>query len=184
MGFSWTCPRRFVRQPAPGGGGCRRIAYFAPSFDENTAALAHCYRAPRDAYRTAVRKAGLEEECILAETYDRAACRQTIVDYVRNRGCPDGVLCRNDEMALALYRAMCDLGIRVGRDVLVIGCDGIEDTQYLDCPLSTIALPVLQMCQLAWEFLANRMADPSLPRQHAVLEATLVLRESSRGTRG
>jgi len=67
---------------------------------------------------------------------------------------------------------------------LLVGCDGIQDTQYLECPLSTIVLPVPRMCELAWQFLAKRLADPSAPRQHAVLEAALVPAESSQRSRG
>ena len=67
----------------------------------------------------------------------------------------------------------------MGRDVLLVGCDGIEDGLYLHCPLSTMAFPVARMCELAWEFLERRMADPSAAPQYAVLEAKLEIRESS-----
>ena len=97
--------------------------------------------------------AGLTDEYIHMETDTRAGSRQTLVDYVGKRGCPDGILCRDDETALGAYRAICDLGLRVGRDVLLVGCDGIQDTQYLECPLSTIVMPVPRMCELAWQFL-------------------------------
>jgi LacI family transcriptional regulator len=159
--------------------GCRRIAYFSYLPKNENGVLARCYRAPRNAYRTAIHDAGLEEEYIWMNSDTRAASRRTLVDYVRKHGWPDGILCRDDETAIGAYRAICDLGKRVGRDVLLIGCDGIQDTQYLECPLSTVAAPVERMCELAWEFLANRMANPSAPRQHALVEAALVLRESS-----
>ncbi len=159
--------------------GCRRIAYFSVGPENESAVLAQCYRAPRLAYQAALGDLGLAEEYIYLHAETRAASRQTIIDHVHQHGCPDAILCRDDEMAIGTYRAMCDLEIRVGRDVLLVGCDGIQDTQYLECPLSTIVLPVPRMCELAWQFLAKRMADPSAPRQHVVLEASLMLRESS-----
>jgi LacI family transcriptional regulator len=160
--------------------GCQRIAYCSFVPEQENEVLAQCYRAPREAYQSTVREARLKEEFLWMTTDTRAACRQAFVDYVGKHGCPDGILCRDDETAIGLYRALCDLGLQVGQDVLLIGCDGIQDTQYLECPLSTIALPVSRMCELAWQFLIKRMADPSAPRQQAVLEAALVLRESSR----
>ena len=159
--------------------GCRRIAYLCAGPEDDSDVMVHCYRAPRLAWQAAMQDAGLKEEYIYLDADTRSASRRTVVDYIREHGCPDGILCRDDEMAIGAYRAMCDLGIRIGQDVLLVGCDGIQDTQYLDCPLSTIALPVPRMCELAWQFLARRMADPSAPPQHAVLEAAVVLRESS-----
>lgn len=160
--------------------GCRRIAYACCSPAHESEILAQCYRAPREAYRSVVREAKLKEEFLRMDADTRAVCRKTFVEYVGKHGCPDGILCRDDETAIGVYRAICDLGLQVGRDVLLIGCDGIQDTQYLECPLSTIALPVSQMCELAWQFLATRMSDPSAPQQKAVLEAALVLRDSSK----
>jgi LacI family transcriptional regulator len=165
--------------------GCRRIAYFGFDPGDDNQMFYHCYRAPREAYQAVLREAGLTEEFIPLETDTRAGSRRTLLDYVGKHKCPDGILCRDDETALGTYRALCDLGLRVGRDVLLIGCDGIQDTQYLECPLSTIVMPIPRMCEIAWQFLARRMADPSIARQHVVLEPALTLRESSQrvGTR-
>lgn len=159
--------------------GCRRIAYCSFAPEQESELLAQCFRAPRKAYQTVVHNAGLKDEFISMPTDDRAGCRHAFVDYVGAHGCPDGILCRDDETAIGVYRAMCDLGLHIGQDVLLIGCDDIQDTQYLECPLSTIALPVSRMCELAWQFLVTRMANPTAPRQQAVLEAALVLRQSS-----
>jgi LacI family transcriptional regulator len=159
--------------------GCRRIAYLSNQLENDNDVLAQCYRAPRLAYQAIMKDVGLEEEYVCLDVDTRAASRRTLVDYVKKHGCPDGILCRDDEMAIGAYRAICDLGLRIGRDVLLIGCNGSQDTQYLECPLSTITLPVPRMCQLAWQFLERRMADPSAPLQHAVLEAAVAFRESS-----
>jgi LacI family transcriptional regulator len=159
--------------------GCRRIAYFSLVPENDSEVLAQCFRAPRKAYQEVMRAAGLDEEYIRLDTDTRAASRRTLVDYIRKHGCPDGILCRDDETATGASRALCDLGIRVGQDVLLTGSDGIQETQYTECPLTTIVLPVPRMCDLAWQFLVRRMANPSAPLQHVVLEAALVVRESS-----
>ena len=74
---------------------------------------------------------------------------------------------------------MCDLGIRIGDDVLLIGCDGAEETRFMPCPVSTILLPVRRMCQIAWQFMERRLADPEAERQFETLTAALELRPSS-----
>jgi LacI family transcriptional regulator len=105
--------------------------------------------------------------------------RQAVVEHVRRGGPPDAILCRNDDIAFGVYRALCDLGLTVGEDVLWVGRDGIQETQFLPCPLSTIVLPVAQMCKLAWQFLDARLGDPAARRQEATLQGNLVIRESS-----
>jgi len=39
--------------------------------------------------------------------------------------------------------------------------------------------PVDEMCELAWEFLQNRINDPSIPLQQRTLKPQLVVRASS-----
>lgn len=163
--------------------GCRRIAYCSLAFDEQSDVLATTFAEPRDAYRKLMHERGLSEEWVGLELPTRGIARETIASHIRKNGPPDAILCRNDDLAIGAYRALCDLGLAVGKDVLLVGCDGIQDTQFLHCPLSTIVLPVAEMCQQAWQFLETRMANPSAPRQQAVLEGKLVIRESSEQSR-
>ncbi len=161
--------------------GCRRIAYFyyRPSFPIDTPGLAPMYSAPLEAYRAVMRERKLDETCWPLEIPSRAAARGAVVERIRQDGPPDAILCRNDDLAIGSYRALCDLGLAVGDDVLIVGCDGIQDTQFLHCPLSTIILPVAQMCDQAWQFLDARMAAPTMASQQATLQGSLLIRESS-----
>ncbi len=47
-------------------------------------------------------------------------------------------------------------------------------------PLSTMAQPIARMCEMAWQFLERRLAEPDAPPQRIVLHPTLLLRESTR----
>jgi LacI family transcriptional regulator len=91
----------------------------------------------------------------------------------------DALFCNNDDLALGAYRGLREAGLRVPDDVMLVGCDGIEDMQFLEQPLTTIAIPVEEMCALAWRFLRRRIENPDTPLQHALLQPTLVVRESS-----
>jgi LacI family transcriptional regulator len=103
-----------------------------------------------------------------------------IQDYVRHQGRPEAIFCHADDAALGVYRGLCDLGVRVPEEVALVGCDGIEDTEYLECPLTTLVQPVAAMCATAWQFLQQRLEQPSISPQHAILKPKLALRESSR----
>lgn len=157
------------------GSGFRRIAH-ATFVRRNITG-----ESRRIAYSKAMREAGLKPEFIhypLSER-QRPVARQLIQDYIREHGRPEAIFCHSDDVALGIYRGLCDAGIRVPDDIALVGCDGIEDTEYLECPLTTLVQPVPEMCAAAWQFLQNRLADPTIPLQHSMLTPRLAIRDSS-----
>ena len=160
------------------GAGFRRIAH-ATFVRKNIAG-----ESRRIGYTNAMREAGLETEFIhypLSER-QRPVARQLIRDYIAEHGKPEAIFCHSDDAALGIYRGLCDAGIRVPADIALVGCDGIEDTEYLECPLTTLVQPVAEMCDAAWQFLQNRLAEPTIPIQQTILTPKLAIRASSSRT--
>jgi len=160
------------------GSGFRRIAH-ATFVRKNIAG-----ESRRIGYTNAMREAGLETEFIhypLSER-QRPVARQLIRDYIAEHGKPEAIFCHSDDAALGIYRGLCDAGIRVPADIALVGCDGIEDTEYLECPLTTLVQPVAEMCDAAWQFLQNRLAEPTIPIQQTILTPQLAIRASSSRT--
>jgi LacI family transcriptional regulator len=158
------------------GAGFRRIAH-ATFVKKNSP---HEHR--RAGYSEAMQAAGLKPEFIhypLTER-QRPVARQLIQDYLVAHGKPEAIFCHSDDVALGIYRGLCDAGVVIPEEIALVGCDGIEDTEYLECPLTTLVQPVAEMCARAWLFLQQRLEDPSLPVQHAVFAPKLAIRESSR----
>jgi LacI family transcriptional regulator len=136
----------------------------------------------RTTYVKVMRRAGLKPEFLYYSLSldQRPMVRRLIKRFIRAHGCPEAVFCHSDDVALGIYRGLCDLEIPVPEKVALVGCDGIQDTEYLECPLTTLVQPVAEMCGLAWKFLVRRLQNPRLARQRAVLTAALVIRESTR----
>lgn len=157
--------------------GCRRVAYLV----SNHGMASKTEIRPR-VYEATLEAAGHARELINLDigsnTYVHDLVRSRLVEYIRAHGCPDGLLCQNDEMAIAAYRALRDLKLRVPDDVQLVGCDGLAYMEYFDPQLSTIVQPAEQMCALAWQFLQQRMNDAYAPRQQATLTAHLRVRPS------
>jgi LacI family transcriptional regulator len=153
--------------------GCRSVLYVLTEFGRHLGD--DRYRA----YTEVMHEVGMEPECLIVADARRADARSAMADYLRANRCPDGIFFFCDEMALGGFRALCDAGLRIPDDVRIVGCDGIEDTEYLEPPLSTIVPPVEEMCVRAWEFLQARIAEPGAPPQHAILPSHLVKRRSS-----
>ena len=91
------------------------------------------------------------------------------------------VTCYNDLVAVGLYRALAELGLRIPDDVSVIGFDDIPLAEYLTVPLTTVRMPTARMGALAAQMLIQHVeADAVLPPQRATLESELVIRASVR----
>ena len=160
--------------------GCRRVASVSPGMRNN----------PEDSryatYLASIEQAGREPEIIETPWIgNRATVEETMERYLAHRPCPDGLFCYNDDHAIAVCRTLRRHGLRIPEDVAVVGCDDLVETQYLECPISTIVLPVPEACNAAWQLLENRMHDPGLPIQSVLLRPHLEARASSvRNARG
>jgi LacI family transcriptional regulator len=95
------------------------------------------------------------------------------------RKLPEAIFCKNDETAMGCYRALCELGVRVPEDILLIGCDGLGEMAYQACSLSSVSMPFDRMCELAWDMLEERIADRDAQVNHVILRPELIIRESS-----
>jgi DNA-binding LacI/PurR family transcriptional regulator len=132
------------------------------------------------AYLESAAKWGQKPEIINVETNYNLRVHERFTVYVKEHGCPDALLCQNDETAMSAYRVVRDQGLRVPEDVLIMGCDGHLHMDFFDPPLSTVVQPVRETCEAAWRFLRQRIADPSLPHQQATLYGKLKVTDSLR----
>lgn len=135
----------------------------------------------RAEYTKAMEAAGLELEYIYypLSGHQRPITRQLIQDYIKEHGLPEAIFCHSDDAAIGVYRGLCDMKLRVPEDVALVGCDGIEDTEYFERPLTTLVQPVAEMCSAAWDFLQHRIENPQTPPQHALFFPSLSVRASS-----
>lgn len=157
------------------GSGFRRIAH--ATFVRKD----HAKRSRYHGYVQAMKNAKLKPEFIYYPLTERQrpVTRQLIQDYIRENGKPEAIFCHSDDVALGIYRGLCDAGISVPNEIALVGCDGIEDTEYLERPITTLVQPVAEMCATAWRFLQQRLNNPKAPPQQILLSPRLDIRESS-----
>jgi LacI family transcriptional regulator len=91
---------------------------------------------------------------------------------------PEAVFTSNDAMAVGVYHALFQAGLRVPQDIAVMGYDNIELSRYLTPPLSTVHQPKDELGELAIDTLIHRMSDPDASQQTLVLTPELVERGS------
>ncbi len=90
---------------------------------------------------------------------------------------PEVLLIGSDPMALGVYRAFGEAGIRIGKDIGLVSIDGIEDTAYMTPPLTTVMVYAYQMGRSAVDCLTQRIEGRQIPVK-VILPVQLMERES------
>ncbi len=145
--------------PAPGGAAARGLAARPPAVS-----------------RSATTRAGPGRR--------RPATRRPLELLKTSR--PTALVCLNDATAFGSIRAAAEQGLRVPRDISVIGFDDDDLAAYADPPLTTIHQPRLEMgIRGTQELLAAMKAQTATttpaasPATTTILDVSLVVRSST-----
>ena len=85
----------------------------------------------------------------------------------------------NDGSAIGAIRAFRDAGLKVPRDISVLGFDDIEQAAFNVPRLTTIRQPLVRMGELAATSLIKRIEHPTEQSDDVIVEPELVVREST-----
>jgi DNA-binding LacI/PurR family transcriptional regulator len=90
----------------------------------------------------------------------------------------DAIICANDDTAALLIRTLESQGVRVPRDVRVVGFDDVKYATLVSVPLTTIHQPCRDIAVVAFQTMMRRLSEPTFPVQSISLTPHLVVRES------
>lgn len=90
------------------------------------------------------------------------------------------LICYNDYIASQAVLRLREHGLRVPKDVSVVGFDNVRPDWYDGPALTTMSMPLEDLGAEAARLLYWRLAHPGAPRRRLVLNAPLVVGESAR----
>ena len=154
--------------------GYSRIACITGPLDKTTA------QERLNGYRQAMKKAGLEilPGYEVSSDFEFGGGLVAMEQLLMLPEPPHAVFASNDAMAVGVYQALYQRGLRVPDDVAVVGYDDIQLAQYLMPPLTTIHQPKDSLGELAVDALLHRLQEPESEPQVLVLTPELVVRQS------
>jgi GntR family transcriptional regulator of arabinose operon len=132
-------------------------------------------------YQRALSEAGLPAdparilEVASYPAIDKAALKDFLL---RNANGMTAAFAANDQIALAIYEAARQAGIRIPEALAVVGFDDLEFTSHLDVPLTTVAQSAFTIGEQAVEALLRRLRGEVVGWQQIILPTRLVIRES------
>lgn len=113
-------------------------------------------------YRLGLGRAGLpwDPELIAAGQSDREQAVRAFTRLLDMPDPPSGVVVGSDVMMSGVLRGAWERGIRVGRDIAVVGYDDPEWADLVDPALTTMAQPVAEIGRRAVRALLTRITEP------------------------
>ncbi len=91
---------------------------------------------------------------------------------------PDALFCASDSLAVGALDALHELGLKVPQNVAVVGFDNRHFSQYQRPPLTTVALPLVEMGKLAGELLLSAILENHSENRIHHIPCELVQRQS------
>lgn len=103
---------------------------------------------------------------------------QVADEILRRRVKVDGLVCGNDDIALAVMKRLQDNGVHLPDDMAVVGWDDVLAARYIAPGLTTVHQPVRDLGRIAAEQLQARIAGEQPPGPARVIPTRAVLRSS------
>jgi len=131
-------------------------------------------------YRKAMASAGIDDRgLVVYGDFSPASGEHALRRLLDRRPNIRAVFAASDLMAAGVIRALRGTGLRVPKDVAVIGFGDEILAQHTDPLLTTVRQPVDAMGRQAARELLARITRPSRDPCHLVLDTDLVLRDSA-----
>jgi DNA-binding LacI/PurR family transcriptional regulator len=155
--------------------GHRRIAVITgPSW-------ALCSRARLDGYRAALDAAGIPVDPALIRDgeFEIGKGLASTTDLLRLADPPTAIFALNDGMAIGVYHAASQAGLRIPHDLSVVGFDDYPLDEWLVPPLTTVRQPLTDMGATAAQMVLDMASRGELAEKRRELATELVVRNST-----
>ncbi|MGQ0567313.1 MAG: LacI family DNA-binding transcriptional regulator [Gemmobacter sp.] len=155
-------------------GGHRRIAHIA-GWQGSSTGIERCA-----GFRAGLAEAGMEPVAVIDGMYDRATAMKAARDLMLGPSPPDAIFVGNDHMAFGVMDQLRGgMGLRVPRDVSVVGYDDVPLAGWPAYDLTTVRQPVEAMVAAAVDLLVRHI-EGEADMQCLRLPGPLVVRSSAR----
>ena len=132
-----------------------------------------------DGVKRAYEDAGIVfDPALVYEGNFRLESGEASVDFLLNKKI-SAVFAFNDMMAYGIYKGLRRRGLRVPRDLSVIGYDDVFPSDIVGVPLTSVRQPVYEMGKAGARRMISRIQQPQILCETKRLSPVLVLREST-----
>lgn len=149
--------------------GCKRIAFISSNIKN--------YKERLEGYKDALSENGFpyEEALVYEENFDANTGKKGLETVLKQKA--DGIVCGNDQIAIGVLDEAARRGIKVPKELKVIGLDDLWMSQFTTPALTTVHQPIYQMGAEAAQMLIDNINNGT-PLLKKKLDYHIVMRES------
>ncbi|MFF0011948.1 LacI family DNA-binding transcriptional regulator [Streptomyces sp. NPDC005374] len=140
-----------------------------------------CSGARVAGYRSALAAAGIRQrpEYVRHAGFDESAAHRRTLELLDLPEPPTAVFVCSDRMALGVYEALAERGLRVPGDMSVVGFDDLPEARWTTPALTTVRQPLSEMAAMALRLLVRMMEGDRPESTRTELSTRLVERAST-----
>ncbi|MGL5616691.1 MAG: LacI family DNA-binding transcriptional regulator [Sarcina sp.] len=134
-----------------------------------------------EGYKKALEDAGLifTEENILFGDFDYEKAYNEMKMKLEEKKGFTAIFSISDIMSIGVAKAILESGLEIGKDVAIIGFDGMDITRFYNPSLSTVEQPRKEIAKHSVELILDLIKNKS-EHKHIILETRLIERDSSK----
>ncbi len=122
----------------------------------------------------------LNEFSIIHIDDDVDSCYNVIKRDINYKGSKLGLFVSNDRMALVVFKAIIDKGLKIPEEVGIIGYDDVEYSKHLSIPLTTVQNPASEIGTKGAEIIIKKIESKDFSGiKQIVLKPKLIIRETA-----
>lgn len=91
---------------------------------------------------------------------------------------PQVLVCSSDLIAIGVMAALRSKGLKVPREIGIVGFDNISQAAFTTPPLTTVAQDIYRLGTRSFQLLMHRIEDPKRPSEEIILKAKIISRGS------
>jgi LacI family transcriptional regulator len=159
--------------------GCKRIAHIRGP-------MTNVGNSRAEGYRDALRKHGLPtpEQYVVtcgeaSDSDGETRGKRAMDEILALKPRPDGIFCFNDTVAVGAMVSAIDAGLRIPKDVAILGCGNFHYSSKLRVPLSSVDQKSKEIGERTAKMISALLEKPSTRPRTVVLEPELIVRASS-----
>ena len=99
-------------------------------------------------------------------------------EIIAEKNRPTALVVASDPMAVGVYKAINEAGLKIPEDIAVVSFDDIEMARYMTPALSSVSMNANEMGRLAVKIARERVLNSELMPMRIVCASQLHLRES------
>jgi len=133
-----------------------------------------------DAYRLMLRRIGIDinPDWILDCKWQRQLCYEQTKALLKSKNLPTAIFYASDYMAFASIEALREEKVKIPDDISIIGISDLDESKYLDPPLTTVNIPQYDIGRIAASTLLARLNGDITPPKQIYVPIKLAERES------